>query len=78
MSPTSTLIKACYEGIIRTSGKAPDCVVVGSDKRAADVLEALEELKLDLHVIADDGLGPNTVLVTHTDDLAKFPGGGRN
>lgn len=78
MTPTATLIKACYEGIIKSCGKAPDVVVVGSDKRAADVLEALDQLKLNLHVIADDKLGPNTVLVTHTDDLAKFPGGGSN
>jgi hypothetical protein len=74
----SQLIQRNYNAITERSGKAPDTIVVGTDQRANQALEALMELGLDMHVIADDELGRNSLWLCSSEDLAKFPGGGRN
>lgn len=59
-------------------GAIYDVVVVGSDKRAEEVRGVLVELGLDLTVIADDKISPNTCWITSLKDLGEMPCGGRN
>lgn len=78
MSTITSLLKSMIEGVEKRTGRAPDTVVCGSDIRSEQIRKSLQELGRDLHVIADNEISPKNVYVTHTDDLAQFPGGGRN
>jgi DNA-binding LacI/PurR family transcriptional regulator len=78
MTNLASLIQSNYKAIVKVSGRVPDTIVVGTDQRANQALEALMELGLDMHVIADDELGRNSLWLCSSEDLAKFPGGGRN
>ncbi len=55
-----------------------DVVVCGTDKMAEGVRESLQELGLDLHVIADSKLSPSRIWCTTLVGLREFAGGGRN
>lgn len=78
MTDLASLIQRNVNAIIKASGKAPDTIVVGTDRRAMQAQEALMELGLDMHVIADNEVGRNSLWICNSDDLAKFPGGGQN
>jgi len=79
MAKMTRLIENMIVGIERASGRKPDVIVVQNDTKAEEVRESLQELGRDMNVIVDDEYcNPNTLIVTNTEDLAKFPGGGRN
>lgn len=75
---TSISLKQLIDTTSKITGAVFDTVVVGTDQRAQEAREALAELGLDYHVIADDELGPNSIWVTSQRALAQFPGGGQN
>lgn len=72
------LFKHMVESTEKTSGKAPDVCVVGTDAMAEDVRAAIEELGYSMAVVADDELSPKRVWVTSLNALGELPLGGRN
>lgn len=54
------------------SGKAPDTVCVGTPDMANQVRSALIDMRLDMHIICDVALRPQTILVGRASDFAQF------
>ena len=75
---TAKSLQQLITKMTKYTGAKFDTVVVGTDKRAQEAREALAELELDYHVIADDEIGSNSVWVTSQDNLSQMAGGGRN
>jgi hypothetical protein len=78
MNDLTTLLRHLIQGTEKASGKPCDTIVVGSDRRAGEVLAALQELGRDFHVIADDEISPSRIYVTSQAALGLFKGGGQN
>lgn len=69
--------KSMYEGIVKY-GQAPDVVVCGSKAVAEDAYSAAEILGYALAIILDDEISAKRFYLMRGEDLASFPGGGRN